>query len=252
VTLLLTEIYVGTDMHDVTIIFAADRRITREKKFDANRRKIFPVPYLNAGIGYFGLADVGRRPNATPMSDWLTSFITENHDARRLGDFAHRLQDELNGAVPRTSKISNPSGFHVAGFNQDGLPEFWFVRNIEKMDQYRYIGFLDHYFVTEDFLRRDARREIGYDGVSLKVPEPRMKGYRNGDIRGHMIAWKELDGVLLRFLGLPDFRSLRTIPDYEEFTKFKMELIAKVYEKYCTVSSIGKPIDIFSIVNPKG
>ena len=33
-TLLLTEIYVGTDMHDVTIIFAADRRITLEKNYN--------------------------------------------------------------------------------------------------------------------------------------------------------------------------------------------------------------------------
>jgi hypothetical protein len=250
VTLLLTEIYVGTDMHDVTIIFAADRRISYEKKFHALCKKIFRIPYLNAGIGFFGLAEVGRQPNATPMSDWLTSFIRKNHDTRTLRDFAHRLKDELNGDVPRTSKTSNPSGFHIAGFNQDGLPEFWFVRNIEKMDQYRYIGYLDRYFVTEDFLTRDARREIGYDGVSPKVSEPRMKGYRNGDIRGHMIAWKDLDGVLLRFLDLRDFRSLRTIPEFEEFTKFKMELIAKFYEKYCTGSSIGKPIDVFSIVNP--
>ncbi|HLG15164.1 MAG TPA: hypothetical protein VJH03_11765 [Blastocatellia bacterium] len=249
-TLLLTEIWVGTDMHDVTIIFAADRRISYEKKFHALCKKIFRVPYLNAGIGFFGLAEVGQQPNATPMSDWLTSFITKNHDARTLSDFAHRLRDDLNRAVPRTSKISNPSGFHIAGFNQDGLPEFWYVRNIQNMDQHRYIGYLDRYRVTEDFLRRDASRDIGYDGVSLKIPAPKMKGYRNGDIRGHMIAWKDLNSVLLRFLDLRDFRSLRTIPDFEEFTKFKMELIANVYEKYCTGSSIGKPIDVFSIVNP--
>ncbi|MEK6301492.1 MAG: hypothetical protein AABO41_12280 [Acidobacteriota bacterium] len=253
-TLLLTEIYVGTDMHDVTIIFAADRRISYEKKFHALCKKIFRVPYLNAGIGFFGLAEVGRRPHATPMSDWLTSFINKNHDARTLRDFAHRLNDELNGAVPRTSKTSNPSGFHIAGFNQDGLPEFWFVRNIETMDQHSYMGFLDHYSVTEDFLTRDARREIGYDGASLKIPEPRMRAYRNGDIRGHVVAWKEFDrvlkNVLLGFLDLQDFRSLRTISDYVEFTKFKMELIAAVYEKYCKASLIGKPIDAFSIVNP--
>lgn len=243
-------------MHDVTIIFAADRRISYEKKFHALCKKIFRVPYLNAGIGFFGLAEVGQQPNPTPMSDWLTSFITKNHDARTLSDFARRLRDELNGAVPRTSKISNPSGFHIAGFNQDGLPEFWYVRNIDNMDQHRYIGFLDRYRVTEDFLRRDASRDIGYDGVSLKIPEPRMKGYRNGDIRGHVVAWKEFDGVLknvlLGFLDLPDFRSLRTISDYVEFTKFKMELIAAVHKKYCKVSLIGKPIDAFSVVNENG
>lgn len=248
-TLLLTEIYIGTDMLDATIIFSADRRISRDKKFDAVRKKIFRIPYLKAGIGYFGLAEVGRRPNATPMSDWLTAFIDNNHDSRSLSEFSNRLKNELDTDVPKTLKMAGPSGFHIAGFNQDGLPEFWFVRNIKNMDQHRYIGFLDHYFVTEDFLRRDAGRDIGYDGVSLKIPEPKMKGYRNGDIRGHVIAWKEFNNVLVRFLGLPDFRSVRTIPEYEEFTKFKMELIAEVYNKYCKVSLIGKPIDVFSVVN---
>lgn len=37
-------------------------------------------------------------------------------------------------------------------------------------------------------------------------------------------------------LGLPDFRNVRTIPEHEEFTKFKIELIAEVYKKYCKVS----------------
>ena len=40
------------------------------------------------------------------------------------------LAEELNFAAPTSRQRTEVSGFHVAGFNDSGLAEFWFVRNI--------------------------------------------------------------------------------------------------------------------------
>ena len=56
-TLLATEI-LKHDKPDAVIVFQADRRITRGRVRDSEQPKIFQIPRLSAGIGYFGLAEV--------------------------------------------------------------------------------------------------------------------------------------------------------------------------------------------------
>jgi len=58
-TLLATEIHNHDAVDRAFIVFAADRRITRKSgEYGGTRKKIFALPWLNAGIGYFGLAEV--------------------------------------------------------------------------------------------------------------------------------------------------------------------------------------------------
>ncbi|MBM4160390.1 MAG: hypothetical protein FJ217_04735 [Ignavibacteria bacterium] len=246
-TLLANEIHVQDSLQHTVIIFAADRRITFLGRFHSLGKKIFPIEYLNAGIGFFGLAEVFPGGKKQSMSSWLPQFITRNHRIRTLEEFADTLRAELDNVVPRDLKTSNPSGFHIAGFNQSGLPEFWFVRNIEHMDAHRYIDLQDHYSATEDFLARDAR-QFGFDGHSPTVARPFTWFYRNGDIRAHVVAWERLDGIIADFLSLPDFKKLNSLCDYERFIEFKMKMIAAIYKEYSTAATIGTPIDVFSIV----
>lgn len=246
-TLLTTEIHVPGNMQKAIIIFAADRRISLKGKFHSLGKKVFRVRYLNAGIGFFGLAEVHPSGKKQPMSSWLPQFVTKHSNISTLRDFADSLRSELDIVVPNNIKTSNPSGFHIAGYNNQNFPEFWFVRNIQGMDAHRYVGFHDHYFVSEDFLIRDAL-QYGFDGETPMVPQPFARIYRNGDIRAHVVAWERLDGIISDFFSLPDFKKLKTIKDYEEFIKFKMTIIANIYKKYCSVSLIGTPIDVFSIV----
>ncbi len=245
-TLLTNEIQVPANLQQSIIVFAADRRISFLNKFHSLGKKVFRIEYLNAGIGFFGLAEVRPSGRKQSMSTWLPHFITQHHHIRSLRDFADALRAELDLVVPNNIKLSNPSGFHLAGFNNQNYPEFWFIRNIGGMNGVRYTNLRDRYFISEDFLSPDAPKQ-GYNGVAPQVPQPFVRIYRNGDIVAHILAWEKFDDIFEDFFSLPEFKKLRTLSDYVQYVEFKMTLIARIYKRYCNISSIGSPVDVFSI-----
>lgn len=232
-TLLTTEIYPGSDPPYPFIIFAADRRISRGGAYDDTRPKIFRIPALNAGIGYFGLAEVPGRAQAESMAEWLERFIGTSRTPETLESFAGRLATSLNSAVPVYVRRTAISGFHISGFTSGGVPEFWFVRNVED-DRQTIFG---EYRTREDFQRAHAGT-LPPDGYQI---------YRNGDIRAHVVAWQEMDRSLGALRIAPDFRPLVTPDDYASWLAFKMEVVAMLYERYCTRSIIGGPVNAFAI-----
>lgn len=245
-TLIATEIHARDDLQKSVIFFTADRRISRRGKYRYVARKIFPIKYLNAGIGFFGTATVFPSGKKCSMSKWLKQFVDSNYGVSSMFDFAHKLKTELDQVLPQHIKTSQPSGFHLAGYNKNKLPEFWFITNIGGFSQGKYINLKGRFFVSEDFLRRDARK-FGFNGKSPKVKGPFTWIYRNGDVRAHELAWKNLDKMLFRFLAFPDFKKINTTKKFENLLKFKMEIICSLYKKYCRRSIIGKPIDVFTI-----
>ncbi len=125
-TLLVTEIHNHDDPGRAAIVFAADSRISSASgKYHGSRKKIFEIARLNAGIGYFGLAEV----RGIPMSDWLNAHMRRDRSSN-LADFASALATRLNRAVPTAHRSTSPSGFHLSGFTPERRAEFWFVRNI--------------------------------------------------------------------------------------------------------------------------
>jgi hypothetical protein len=145
--------------------------------------------------------------------------------------------------IPSHLRQQHISGFHLAGYNSAGLPEFWYVRNV-KDDRITITGV---YEMREDFLRRDARSH-GYDGQNPQSAETGLvAAYRNGDIRAHVTAWERIDDGFGALLQERQFKELRTIRDYEQWIKFKMEVIAYFYKNYCRESLVARPIDTFSI-----
>lgn len=237
-TLLTTEIHNHNDPERALIVFAADRRISRSDREYDEREKILRVLELNAGIGYFGLAEVPQRGRRTPMAEWLRSFLAGASDCENLKELAAKLADSLNLAVPASLRRRVVSGFHIAGFDSQGRVEFWYVRNVD--DDRRTI--LGQFGAREDFQRRDAPR----------LSSGRVQIYRNGDLRAHVMAWEELDKSLGSLLNLPDFKQLAAPEDYVAWVKFKMELIAQFYEQFCTRSIIGRPVDAFAITRKRG
>jgi len=230
-TLLTTEI----DPDNSLIVFAADRRISTARRYHDTRKKIFELPWLSAGIGYFGIAEItGTRP----MQEWLESFIRHAANYRTLADFANALADALNSVVPANGHTRERSGFHIAGFNDTAEPEFWFVRNVDDAGNLT----LGRYVPREDFQRRDA--QTLNPGVAAI--------YRNGDLRAHEVAWRQLDESFGQLLNTPGFRQMRNPRDYVEWVKFKMEQIAYFYKQYYRGSIIARPIDAFGIVGPAG
>jgi len=230
-TLLTTEIVVEPQP---IIVFAADRRISKNDQRDSDRRKIFQVPTKRrACIGYFGLAEVpvgGRQPY---MDEWLPDFLNARTALPTLGDLAKALEQELNRLVPAATRRSVTSGFHLAGFNEYDEPEFWFVRNVG--DDLTTI--LGSYATREDFQRRDR----------ANLPAGAVQIYRNGDLRAHVAVWESIDTSFGALLGLRDFALAAGPVQRMQWVKFKMEAIAQFYQRFCHASIIGKPIDAFVI-----
>jgi hypothetical protein len=230
--LLTTEIHNHNDPAHALIVFAADRRISRGTKSDSSRQKVFPISPVNAGIGYFGLAEVPSSKRNIPMEEWLMDYLSRV-SVTSLQVFAENLAVALNKSVPEGVRQKIPSGFHIAGFNKHRVPEFWYVRNLADDGQ----TIFGIYKSREDFQARDA--------LLLKPGESQI--YRNGDIRAHVIAWENIDKSFGSLLQLSDFKSLSTPEEYADWVKFKMEVIAAFYERYCRISMIGSPVDAFSI-----
>ena len=231
-TLLTTEIH-KHDRPDAVIVFAADRRISRGSVRDSEQPKIFSIPRLHAGIGYFGLAEVPSGTGTEPMAIWLQRFLAESK-ATTLGDLAHDLADGLNAVIPAPWRQSDVSGFHLCGFAAAGRPEFWYVRNCDDTPKQNPTG---TYAEREDFQGRDAPRLAS--GQSMI--------YRNGDIRPHVLAWQKIDEAFGSLLAARDFDMPRTPDEYTRWVEFKMDLIAQLYERFCRVSIIARPVDAFFI-----
>jgi hypothetical protein len=237
-TLLTTEIHNHNSPDRAVIVFAADRRLSYHNgTYAGTRRKIFKLPRpLNGGIGYFGLAGIRREGRVITMDQWLEPFLRHHAGAQSLEEFAFKLAAALNAEVRRAGRKSaeGVSGFHIAGFNSQGHPEFWYVRNVDD-DRITPLG---EHQVREDFQSRDAPTlQPGAYWI-----------YRNGDIRAHVVTWQAIDKSLGSLLGTPDFKPLTTPEEYVAWVKFKMELVAYFYKNYCKSSIIGKPVDTFAII----
>ena len=234
-TLFTTEIHNHDHPENASIVFAADRRISHAKSgsYIGTNKKIFELPWLNAAIGYFGLAEVPFQRRTQPMRDWLVVFIRQNCTSSSMADFSQKLASDLNKVVPMQWHRKSPSGFHIAGFTDLGKPEFWFVRNVDDAGN----PTLGQYGTREEFQRRDVSR--------LKNNETQI--YRNGDIRAHIAVWKKIDDSFGLLLNLDGFSKLRNSTDYKEWVRFKMETIAYFYKKYQRQPIIARPIDVILI-----
>src|SRR5713101_1322012 len=135
-TLITNEIYMLDGFRRTLLVFAADRRITFPDGTHVARRKLFPIRYLDAGISYFGLAEVFPAGKKRYLADWLDNFIRNHSGIKTLKAFAFQLRDDLHTVAPPAVLSTNASGFHICGYNAQGLPEFWYLSNIGGMDAF--------------------------------------------------------------------------------------------------------------------
>ncbi|MDH5641739.1 MAG: hypothetical protein OEY28_10630, partial [Nitrospira sp.] len=150
-TLLTTEILEGRQFLEPFIVFAADRRISLNGKPNAARKKVFRVPGYDAGVGYFGLAEVPSGQDRQPMDKWLREFLEKRPAVGGLESLATDLASALNSEIPSAWRRRYVSGIHLAGFDDGDRASFWFVRNVD--DCMTPIG---AYQAREDYRRRDA------------------------------------------------------------------------------------------------
>lgn len=281
-TLILNEIHIFKNLTDSVWIVAGDRRITMKvpgeptKYFDT-RQKVFPIPYLHATVSYFGLsafaakvkADTSGKPELDDkkrviverwsyMDDLVKGFITNNSQIKTLSGFAKELRDHVDSKIDRNLLAIMESGFHLCGFNNNQLPEFHYFSNISSLDPqtFVYSGFLKNYGgVSEDFLNRDAREQLGFDGTNLESCSNSSWLYRNGDIQLQSFLWRSFDqmfGLWLR--NFPNFKVPEIkapFTEYAEYVRFKFEVISYIYKKWSRRQNIGTPIDVYVLTPGK-
>ncbi|NMB57091.1 hypothetical protein GYA19_04095 [Candidatus Beckwithbacteria bacterium] len=245
-TLIVNEIHILDGFRNTFQLAIADRRITRNGKFDSNRKKILPIPYLKATVSYFGLASFIKNSKEIYLTDWLLLFIRNNSTINNLKDFSNRLCQLLNKEIDKEILNRNISGFHISGYNNQGFPEFWHFSNINAMVGWNYGNVLPQYNQpTSDFLERDAINLFGWNGQNCDTNKNAIQFYRNGDIRTHVLAFEEIDKFMLQIFKLSDFNKLNNEEDYANYVKFKFELISLIYTNWAKNKIIGKPIDVY-------
>jgi len=227
------------------LVFAADRRLSKaDGSYGGMARKLFRIPYLDSAVSYFGLATVYPRDKQHLLSEWLKDFIVRHNSMSCLRDFTYKLRDTLNDVVPRRILEKCPSGFHVCGYNSNGLPEFWRFSNIGRVSDFAYHDLQTQYGEPrEDFLGRDARR-LGWDGQNLGSVRNSVQIYRNGDFKAHVFFWERLDGILVDMQKFQDIKKVETVEDYARWVKFKFEVIAYFYKRLAKRPVIGRPVDV--------
>ncbi len=249
-TLILNEVHLVKGLTRTVMVAAADRRITLGGKYDSTEQKLFTIPYLRGAISYYGLAEVYPKGKPEYLSSWLPNFIADHHSATTLKDFVYSLREELHRIIPPGTLKINVSGFHVCGYQPDGLPDFWHLRSWGKLDGFRYSDRQSRYLLpTSDFLGRDAKCGFHWDGVNPDSANNGVQVYRNGDFRAHALASEHLDNMLSSFFQFPDFNKPVTVNDYARYVKFKLEVLAYIYRKWAKQKIIDRPIDVIIHAN---
>lgn len=237
-TIQANELHIGKSIADSTWVQVSDRRISANGKFHSNRKKTFEIPYLAASIGYFGLA---QRNQTEFFSTWVPNTIRHGTSAKTLTEFAEYFEARLNRDVSKQLLKQYPSGFHLCGFAEDGIPEFHYIRNIETMEGAFYKGFKDSYYTTEDFRGRDAVTDKNGNKRKLEDLSNCMFFYVNGDIRNF---WQFWDGATRFANAIKDDPAFKDIKTPGERAKWKLEAFASFYEKHSKKHVIGRPIDV--------
>jgi hypothetical protein len=170
----------------------------------------------------------------------LPNFISAHHSISELGIFANLLRTELNRKTVPQWLEEEPSGFHLLGYNKDGIPEFWYFGNAT-WDGTKYKDMqLQFGDPTSDFLERDAKN-LGWDGRNPEsiADTSGVVTYRNGDFRIHEVMWEKLDAVFDYLDRFNDFRIPKGNGGIEPKTKFKLKLIAQFYQEWAKTKLVG-------------
>jgi hypothetical protein len=118
---------------DQGIVFAADRNLTVNDKYQDEGVKIIRWPHRRALLGCVGLVSVGDRS----VYEWLYDFISDHSDFTDPAEVAHKLR----GGLQNLFAAVNPPKLTIVEFatfgHKDGhiVPEFWHVTNAQGFDE---------------------------------------------------------------------------------------------------------------------
>jgi hypothetical protein len=201
-TLILTEIT------KFGIAMVADSAITTTaimpsatplKRVTTGALKLQIVPYLNAGISFWGAGTIPyAKGKGFPTDMWLQDFIKSHKSLSSFDDFAAELKAELQ-ALPEP--LDEELEFHFAGYKEIGrekYPTLYHIRNVE--GDFRQGYKLHEFVVGKDFpsqsigeipftLRNgdygpyallsglvNVGKQILYEEMNLEIPHRSLEG----------------------------------------------------------------------------
>jgi hypothetical protein len=254
-TLLVNEIHLVEGLRKTVLVAIADRRLTKAGGvYVGSQPKLFDIPYLKGTVSFMGFAEfpvVGAR--RARMWEFLPSFVRKNTDATNLGEFARRLKVELEGIVPAAHLKTYPSAFQIAGYDHSGLPDYWWLTNIRKMDgPYALEWKSDYRIPGSHFLGRDAKG-LGWDGVDpMSIRSPWIQIYRGGDFRVHAVASSLIDSMFKGLEALDDYRRPRTPMDFKKLALFKFNLLGRIHKEWLRGPLVGDKPDVIIRTSSNG
>jgi hypothetical protein len=218
------------------IIHASDSNLTSGDDKDAGHgQKTFDVDFLNAGLTIAGSYNV----NGTHMDRWMPDFVDRQSQINdlTLEQFSNNLRDELEACMTKQEKESG-SIIHIAGYVEDNNvfhPEFWFVRNVHRLDQKtgKYQDITDTFAISEDFWTRDYPnnnlKDIFQDS-NYNSRQIYVNGFTPGRISFNVLREK-LDEFFLGIWKVQDwdFRSPQSLDETELLVKIYMQVIDALF-----------------------
>jgi len=245
---------IATAISNVGIVMASDSNLTSAtSKYAGEGRKLFHVPAVGGALAVAGTYSIG----AESMDQWMPAVIDSYgfRTAPTLGGFADYLAGHLSAEIA-PDEFQHGTLVHIAAYveaDSEAHPEFWFVRNIAKIDETTgdYIG-SDHFDVSEDFWHRDYLNP----GVQRALEFGSEQRYFNGYPPGR-IAYLEF---IRRFgLFLKDawsqptwnFRAPQTVDELARFVDLEIRAIgAMFYSSDYSAPFIGGTVQLETIPPP--
>lgn len=238
-TLLINQIHVDAERNDHFWIAAADEWLSNSKGFHSIRKKIFPIKRLNCCISYFGLAAYKINGKDIYIGDLIQKFIANDFISQTIKEFSCNIKNNLNSKIPNTVLSQEGSGFHICGFEANGLPVLYHFSNISGMNDIFYGTNSNSYNdVTEDFIGRDANN-FGYDPNNLTFNESGIFEYRNGDLSIHVNLSKDLLSTLKKIPEYGNYVNLRGPYHYAKMIDMLYKIIIKIQKEWAKKQRIG-------------
>ena len=225
-----------THINRYGIVHASDSNLTSADGKDAGTgQKTFPIIYLNAGLTVAGSYAV----SGISMDIWMNDFILQNKTAKdlTLEKFSRTLRDELQSKMLSQEK-QNGCIIHISGYvenNNRSHPEFWFVRNIHKINPQSgdYENIDDTFEISEDFWTRDCPKnnliEI-FKNENIFSRQIYINGFTPGRI-GYNNVKNKLDEFFLGIWRVQDwkFRQPKSLEDSERLVKLYLQVINDLF-----------------------
>jgi hypothetical protein len=218
-----------------SLIHASDSNLTTGGGNRAGEsKKTFAVSYLTAGLTIAGAFSVG----GMPMAKWMDKFIAAMDPQGgnlTLRAFAEILGSRLESEMTAIEK-SGGSMIHIAGYVEASgsyHPEFYFVRNIERIDPNNgaYEGFKDDFAVDEQFWTQNGGPNNVMEAFESGTYQLYVNGFASGRI-GYISLVNYMQGFFSEVWSRPEwkFRPPASLAESVVFVKLMMHFINALFE----------------------